>query len=101
TARIQTVDRSTNPRFYGVIEKFAELTGLPVILNTSFNLQRADRAKPRECDLVLFAHANGCAGAGRFLRHGSDVIPAINPSRLLFAISRPCALLIRCRLLDP
>jgi carbamoyltransferase len=39
TARIQTVDRSTNPRFYGVIEKFAELTGIPVILNTSFNLQ--------------------------------------------------------------
>jgi carbamoyltransferase len=33
------VDRSTNPRFYGVIEKFAELTGVPVILNTSFNLQ--------------------------------------------------------------
>ncbi len=39
TARIQTVDRSTNPRFYGVIEKFAELTGVPVVLNTSFNLQ--------------------------------------------------------------
>ena len=30
---------STNPRFYGVIEKFAELTGVPVVLNTSFNLQ--------------------------------------------------------------
>jgi carbamoyltransferase len=39
TARIQTVDRVANPRFYGVIEKFAELTGVPVILNTSFNLQ--------------------------------------------------------------
>jgi len=39
TARIQTVDRSTIPRFYGVIEKFAELTGVPVVLNTSFNLQ--------------------------------------------------------------
>jgi carbamoyltransferase len=39
TARIQTVDRVSNPRFYGVIEKFAELTGVPVVLNTSFNLQ--------------------------------------------------------------
>lgn len=39
TARIQTVDSSTNPRFYGVIEKFDELTGVPVVLNTSFNLQ--------------------------------------------------------------
>ena len=39
TARIQTVDRATNPRFYKVIEKFAELTGVPVVLNTSFNLK--------------------------------------------------------------
>ncbi len=39
TARIQTVDRATNPRFYRVIEKFAELTGVPVVLNTSFNLK--------------------------------------------------------------
>ena len=38
TARIQTVDRTTNPRFYGVIENFAGLTGIPVVLNTSFNL---------------------------------------------------------------
>lgn len=33
------MDSSTNPRFYGVIEKFDELTGVPVVLNTSFNLQ--------------------------------------------------------------
>lgn len=39
TARIETVDRATNPRFYGIIEKFAELTGVPVVLNTSFNLK--------------------------------------------------------------
>jgi carbamoyltransferase len=37
TARIQTVSRNTNPRFYAVIERFADLTGVPVILNTSFN----------------------------------------------------------------
>jgi carbamoyltransferase len=37
TARIQTVGRSTNPRLYAVIERFADLTGVPVILNTSFN----------------------------------------------------------------
>ena len=55
-------------------------------------LAGADRAKPRECDLVLFAHANGCAGGRRFLRHGSDVIPAINPRRLLLALSGPTSL---------
>jgi carbamoyltransferase len=37
TGRVQTVTRSANPRYYGLIEEFARLTGLPVLLNTSFN----------------------------------------------------------------
>ena len=48
TARIQTVDRASNPRYYGVIEKFAELTRIPVILNTSFNRQEPIVARPEE-----------------------------------------------------
>jgi carbamoyltransferase len=39
TARLQTVSRGTNPLLYAVIEEFAELTGVPVVLNTSFNLR--------------------------------------------------------------
>jgi hypothetical protein len=39
TARVQTVDRIVNPRYYAVIEAFMKLTGVPVILNTSFNKQ--------------------------------------------------------------
>jgi len=39
TGRIQTIDRKANPRYYGVIEEYARLTGIPVILNTSFNRQ--------------------------------------------------------------
>jgi carbamoyltransferase len=39
TARLQTVSRSTNPLLYAVIEEFAKFTGVPVILNTSFNLR--------------------------------------------------------------
>jgi carbamoyltransferase len=37
TGRVQTVDRHTNPRYYRLIEAFERLTGLPVVLNTSFN----------------------------------------------------------------
>jgi carbamoyltransferase len=48
TARIQTIDRTSNRRFYGVIEAFAELTGIPVILNTSFNRQEPIVARPEE-----------------------------------------------------
>ncbi len=38
SGRLQTVDRETNPRFYRLIEEFRAITGVPVVLNTSFNL---------------------------------------------------------------
>jgi len=38
TARLQTVSRSTNPRFWELIRVFGDITGVPVIINTSFNL---------------------------------------------------------------
>lgn len=37
TARIQTVDAKNDPLYARVIQRFGELTGIPVILNTSFN----------------------------------------------------------------
>ncbi|MDH3739770.1 MAG: carbamoyltransferase, partial [Alphaproteobacteria bacterium] len=37
TARVQMVEREANPRYYELIEKFAQLTEVPVLLNTSFN----------------------------------------------------------------
>jgi len=39
SARIQTVHRETNPRYYGLIERFKALTGCPMIVNTSFNVR--------------------------------------------------------------
>lgn len=38
SARLQTVRREVNPRYYGLIEEFAKLSGVPVVLNTSFNI---------------------------------------------------------------
>ena len=38
TARPQAVSRATNPRYWGVIDRFRRRTGIPVVLNTSFNL---------------------------------------------------------------
>jgi carbamoyltransferase len=37
SGRIQTVDRGSNPRFHQLIEAFEILTGVPMVLNTSFN----------------------------------------------------------------
>jgi carbamoyltransferase len=37
TARVQTVARADNPRYYDLITRVFELTGVPMVLNTSFN----------------------------------------------------------------
>jgi carbamoyltransferase len=39
TGRLQTVQRETNPRYYRLIEMFGEATGVPMLINTSFNLR--------------------------------------------------------------
>lgn len=39
SARIQTVHETTNPKYHQLISKFYELTGCPVIVNTSFNVR--------------------------------------------------------------
>jgi carbamoyltransferase len=39
TGRLQTVRKETNPRYYRLIDTFGQATGVPVILNTSFNLR--------------------------------------------------------------
>lgn len=38
TARVQTVSRTDNPGFYDIIRAFKAITGIPVVLNTSFNI---------------------------------------------------------------
>lgn len=45
SARVQTVHEQTNPRYYRLIQRFKELTGCPVIVNTSFNV----RGEPIVC----------------------------------------------------
>ena len=45
SARIQTVDARTSPRYYQLIKRFDEKTGCPVIINTSFNV----RGEPIVC----------------------------------------------------
>ena len=37
TGRLQTVSRQMNPKYYRLIEEFYKLTGVPIVLNTSFN----------------------------------------------------------------
>lgn len=61
TGRIQTIEREQNHRYYGVIEEYAKITGIPVILNTSFNRQEPVVNAPE--------HAISC-----YLRTDMDVL---------------------------
>lgn len=45
TGRVQTVTKDSNPLYYDLIRKFGEITGTPLILNTSFNV----RGEPIVC----------------------------------------------------
>ena len=65
TGRLQTVKREENPLYYGLIQAFGKKTGIPVILNTSFNENEPIVCTPKE--------AIGC-----FQRTKMDVL-AIGP----------------------
>ena len=45
SARIQTVTRAENPLYYDLISEFAKITGVPIVINTSFNV----RGEPIVC----------------------------------------------------
>jgi len=48
SGRLQTVNQHQNPRFYKLIAKFGRLTGVPVLLNTSFNENEPIVCRPHE-----------------------------------------------------
>lgn len=48
SGRLQTVHRHTNPRYWRLIERFRELTGVPILLNTSFNENEPVVCRPEE-----------------------------------------------------
>jgi carbamoyltransferase len=48
SGRLQTVHRHTNPLYYSLIEAFRDLTGVPILLNTSFNENEPVVCRPEE-----------------------------------------------------
>ena len=49
SARIQTVHKETNPKYYELLKKFKEITGCPLLVNTSFNI----RGEPIVCSVKM------------------------------------------------
>ncbi len=76
TGRLQTVTADANPRYHALISEFERQTGVPVVLNTSFNDNGADRLPPRRGPRLLSAHSNGCARPGGFPHHSPMNTPS-------------------------
>ncbi len=57
TARPQMVSRETNPRYWNLIYEFKKLTGIPMLLNTSFNVQEPIVCTPQDA-INTFKNAN-------------------------------------------
>ena len=58
SARIQTVNRDTNPLYYDMIKKFDEKYGCPVIINTSFNVRGEPIVASPEDAYLCFMRTN-------------------------------------------
>src|SRR5579862_817732 len=71
TGRLQTVEKDVNPLYWKLLKRFGELTGVPILINTSFNENEPIVNTPRE--------ALDC-----FLRTNMDVL-ALGPFLLLKA----------------
>lgn len=77
TARVQTVSRTQNALYYALIEEFGKLTGVPVLVNTSFNVQ----GEPIVCTPAeafnSFAHTDM-----DYLVIGNALVPASSKRKL-------------------
>ena len=68
TARVHLVDKNTNPLFYSLIQQFGVITGIPVLLNTSFNLRGEPVVNSPEDAIKTFQWSNmDCLVIGRYL----------------------------------
>jgi carbamoyltransferase len=77
TGRLQTVARASNPAFYRVIEEFDRRTGVPIILNTSYNLRGEPIVhRPEEAIADFLTTGMDALLLGNFLLEKSDTVGA-------------------------
>jgi carbamoyltransferase len=77
TARVQTVTRAQNPLYYSLIEEFGKLSGVPVLVNTSFNVQGEPIVCTPEEAFNSFAHTDM-----DYLVMGDALIPSSSKRKL-------------------
>jgi carbamoyltransferase len=90
SGRLQTVDAKGNPRYFGLIKAFESLTGVPMILNTSFNENEPVVCRPKEALDCFVRTQMDMLALGSFLIERvsvqEEVAPAA-PARLTQAVT--------------
>ena len=78
SGRLHTVDRAANPRFHRLIEAFSGLSGVPMVLNTSFNENEPVVCKPTQAlncflrtNMDVLVIGDWCVQRGRSVRTGT------------------------------
>lgn len=84
TMRCQTVDAATNPRYHALLRAFEARTGVPVVLNTSFNVKgEAIVCTPRDALRTFFATGIDALAIGAFIVHKPRPPVAVAPQNAL------------------
>jgi carbamoyltransferase len=82
SARVQTVDEGSNPRFYRLLRAFQERTGCPVLVNTSFNVRGEPIVcTPQEAYRCLRATDMDALVLGNCVVHKGALAPSVEAVR--------------------
>ena len=96
TARVQTVTKSANPRYWQLIDIFGRLTGVPVVMNTSFNLKGEPIVcTPKDAIRTFYSSGLDFLVLGSFIvpkdpdwrpsMYEREALPSVNAEKLAFA----------------
>jgi carbamoyltransferase len=81
SARVQTVDRATNPALHALLTAFADRTGCPVLVNTSFNVRgEPPVCHPREAIEGFLATGMDCLALGPYFLEKKNLPSSLTTS---------------------
>jgi carbamoyltransferase len=84
TMRVQTVDHHTNPAYHRLLTAFERRTGVPIVLNTSFNIKgEAIVCSPRDALRTFWTTGLDALAIGPFLVHKPNKPLAIAPEEVI------------------
>jgi carbamoyltransferase len=82
SGRLQTVSRTSNPLYWMLIDRFAALTGVPIVLNTSFNENEPIVLTPGEALDCFLRTRMDVLVLGRRVLHKAEVAAAVAAGHL-------------------